>query len=658
MSYLKFNKEELVNLEYSLHREMLCTNRAGSYLSTTLTCCNTRKYHGLLVCPIEEFDGERHVLLSSLDETIVQHDKAFNFGIHRYLGNLYEPRGHKYIVDFKYDPTPTIEYRVGGVHLRKELLMVHNEDQVLIRYTLLDAHSTTLLRLKPYLAFRNAHALCHANVNADVHHKDIANGIASKLYVGFPTLHMQLGKKASFVAVPDWYSNVEYSEEARRGYDCREDLFVPGYFELPIKKGESVVFAASLKEATPAGLGKKFSAEVAKRPEKETFKGCLKNAADQFIVRRGKSTEVVAGYPWFGRWGRDTFIALPGITLSAISSTGSDAKEKIQTCRDVLNTMSGELHGGLFPNIGRDENAAFNSVDAPLWYFWSIQQYEAFTNDREGVWKSYGKKMKAILEAYRSGASYNIRMHDNGLIWAEEPCRALTWMDAIVDGQPVTPRSGYQVEINALWYNAVCYTLELAKEFKDAKFVKDWKHVPELVRSTYEPTFWCEERHHLADYVDGKGQNVFTRPNQIFATSLRYSPISEDRRNSVLDAVARELLTAKGLRTLAPKNPFYEGRYEGNQPTRDKAYHQGTVWPWLIGHFIEGNLKLHGKAYISKAKWIVEQFEEDMNVHGISSIAEVYDGDPPHNPHGCISQAWSVGEVLRAIRLIEEYERL
>jgi predicted glycogen debranching enzyme len=230
-------------------------------------------------------------------------------------------------------------------------------------------------------------------------------------------------------------------------------------------------------------------------------------------------------------------------------------------------------------------------------------------------------------------------------------------MDAIVDGQPVTPRSGYQVEINALWYNAVCYTLELAEEFKDTQLVAAWKDLPELIRKSYEPTFWCKERRHLADYVDRNSQNIFTRPNQIFATSLKYSPISENKRCQVLDAVGRELLTAKGLRTLAPKNPLYEGRYEGNQPTRDRAYHQGTVWPWLIGHYIEGNLKLHGKAFIPKAKWIVEQFEEDMNVYGICSIAEVYDGDPPHNPNGCISQAWSVGETLRAIRLIEEYER-
>lgn len=643
-------------MAYSLHREMLCTNRAGSYMSTTLVCCNTRKYHGLLVSPIEALGGERHVLLSALDETIVQHDQSFNFGIHRYNGGVYEPRGHKYIVDFKYDPTPTIEYRVGGVHLRKELLMVHNEDHVMIRYTLLDAHSNTSLRLKPYLAFRNAHQLSKANVNANVKLNDVANGVSSKMYQGFPDLNMQLSKKAEFVVVPDWYYNIEYTEEQRRGYDFTEDLLAPGFFEVPIKKGESIIFSASLKEITPSSMAKTFDAELAARPEKLSFKTCLKNAADQFIVRCGKDTEVVAGYPWFGRWGRDTFIALPGITLSAISSTGKDAAEKINTCKAVLDTMSNEMRGGLFPNIGKNENAAFNSVDAPMWYFWAIQQYEEATRDRAGVWKAYGPKMKAILEAFRNGVG-NVRMHENGLVWAEQDHKALTWMDAIADGNPVTPRSGYQVEINALWYNAICYTLELAKEFKDTKFTGAWKDLPARICDSYKPLFWVEERQHLADYVDAFGQNVFTRPNQIFATSLKYSPISENRRKLVLEAVTRELLTARGLRTLAPKNPLYQGRYEGDQRTRDNAYHQGTVWPWLLGHYIEGNLKLHGKAFISKAKWIIEQFEEDMNDYGISSICEVYDGDPPHTPGGCISQAWSVGEILRAIRLIEKYEK-
>jgi predicted glycogen debranching enzyme len=651
MSYLQFHKEELVNLEYSLHREMLSTNRAGGYMNTTIVCCNTRKYHGLLVVPIEKFDNQRFVLLSALDETIVQHDKAFNFGIHRYPNSVYEPRGHKYFVDFKYDPTPTIEYRVGGVHLRKELLMVHDANQVLIRYTLLDAHSSTVLRLKPYLAFRNAHGLSRVNINANVHLGKIANGVSSQLYADLPALNMQVSKRNEFVAVPDWYYNIEYFEEQKRGYEHTEDLFVPGFFELPIKKGESIIFSASFKEEATAGLTKKFDAELANHKEKSSFKACLQNAADQFIVRHGNVTQVEAGYPWHSRNERDTFIALPGITLFA--STPEDRAEKINTCKNVLDTMVKDLQNGLFMNTLQQHDA----VDASLWFFWTLQQYEEFTGKREEVWKTYGKSIKSILEALRNGQIEFARMHDNGLLWVEAPHKALTWMNARVNDEPVTPRSGYQVEINALWYNAVCYTLELATEFKDTKFVKAWAAIPALITENYKPKFWCESRKHLADYVDMSGQNIFTRPNQIFATSLKYSPISESRRKLVLDAVTKELLTPKGIRSLAPKNPLYEGRCDGNQASRDRSHFQGAAFPWLLGHYIEGNLKLYGKGFISKAKWIIEHFEEDMNDRGISSISEVYNGDPPQKQRGCISQAWNVGEILRAMALIEKYEK-
>lgn len=648
MEYLKFDKNKLVNLEYSLKREMLSTNRAGGYLSTTIICSNTRKYHGLLVAPIEEFDGDNHVILSTLDETIVKQNESFNLSIHRYPG-IYEPRGHKYITNFEYEPTPAITYQVGNVILKKELLLLHYDEHLLVRYTVLDAQSSIKLRLKPFLAFRPIHKLSKANMDANTKYNTIANGISSKLYLGFPTLFMQLDKKNEFIPTPDWYYSIEYLEEQKRGYDFQEDLFVPGYFEVSLKKGDSVIFSAGFKETAPAGLKKRFNNELEKRPPKNSFVDCLKNSAAQFIVKRGRATEVVAGYPWFGRWGRDTFIALPGLTLSAFG----DAK----TCKDVLDTMSSELKNGLFPNIGKSTNAAYNSVDAPLWYFWAIQQYDYFTKESAEVWKSYGKKMKAILKSYREGASHNIRMHDNGLIWAEEKGKALTWMDAIVFGKPVTPRAGYAVEINALWYNAVCYTLDLAKKFKDTVFVKAWRDVPALIEQSFMPTFWCQERQHLADYVDSEGQNIFTRPNQIFAASLPYAVVNDEIKGKILSVVERELLTPKGIRTLSPKNPLYEGRYEGDQPTRDRAYHQGTVWPWLLGHYVETNFKLYGEAFVTLATQIVNNFEEDMTYYGIGSVAEVYDADPPQEPGGCISQAWSIGELLRIIQMIEHYKK-
>lgn len=300
MAYLKFNKSELVNLEYSLKREVLATNRGGGYMSSTIIGCNTRKYHGLLILPVEEFDGENHVLLSNLDETVIQHGQAFNLGIHKYPGN-YEPRGHKYIIDFEYEPVYTLTYRVGGVLLKKEIVLVHNEAQVLIRYTLLDAHSDTTLRLKPFLAYRNIHSLSKANMMANTKYQEIEQGIRSKLYNGFPALNMQVSKPNDFIATPDWYFNIEYIEEQNRGYDFREDLFVPGYFEFPIKKGESVLFSASIDPAVPGRLKAKFQKLVNERAPRNSCENCMKYSASQFIVKKGKDTEVVAGYPWFGR---------------------------------------------------------------------------------------------------------------------------------------------------------------------------------------------------------------------------------------------------------------------------------------------------------------------------------------------------------------------
>lgn len=647
MAYLKFNKDELVNLEYSLKREVLATNRAGGYMSSTIVCCNTRKYHGLLIVPIEEFNNDNHVLLSSLDETVIQHGQAFNLGIHKYPGN-YEPRGHKYIIDFEYEPIFTLTYRVGGVKLKKEIILVHNEDQVLIRYTLLEAHSETTLRLKPFLAYRNIHSLSKANMMANTRYQEADHGIRSKLYNGFPFLYMQLSKANEFVATPDWYYNVEYTEEQNRGYDYREDLFVPGCFEFPIKKGESVVFSASVEEATVGRLKTKFQNLLEERAPRNSCDNCLKYSASQFIIRRGKDTEIAAGYPWFGTWGRDTFIALPGLTLAG--------NKDIKSCGDVLDTMLRQLNNGLFPNIGKNKNAAYNSADAPMWFFKAIQEYGAALNDNALLWKKYGTKMKNLLTVFRNGVNEYIGMRDNGLIWADEPGKALSWMDAIVDGVPVTPRAGYQVEVNALWYDGVCYTMKLAEEAGDSKFLKEWAGMPEKIKESFVNVFWNDEKGYLADYVDGGGQNVFVRPNQVLACSLEYSPIDDEMKRGVLEVVKQELLTPKGLRTLAPKNPLYEGCYEGDQPTRDRAYHQGTVWPWLLGPYIEANFRLYGEKFIPTAKELLANFEEDMTVYGLCSVPEVYDGNPPQRPNGSISQAWSVGELLRSKALIEKYE--
>ena len=649
MTYLKFDKTKLVNLEYSLSKEILRSNRAGSYASTTIIGCNTRKYHGLLVCPMDNLDGERHVLLSTLDETIIQHGSEFNLGIHKYSGDNYFPKGHKYVRDFEAEYVATTYYRVGGVVLKKESLLVEKEEQILLKYTLVEAHSPTWLRFRPFLAFRNIHTLTHANMDANTRVDFINNGIKIRLYAGYPFLHMQFNKEMEFLQVPDWYHNIEYMEEMKRGYDFKEDLFVPGYFELPIALGEEIIFSGSTKENSPASLKRKWQSEYGKRIPRDSFKNCLLNSAEQFIIKKEKKTEVLAGFPWFGSWGRDTFISLPGITLA----TGN-----VKTFKSVMDTQISKLRGGLFPNMGSDSEPAFNSVDAPLWYFWAMQQYFEEFGDCDEGWGKCGKTIKVILEGFKTGLPFNIKMHDNGLIFAGEQGVALTWMDAVVFGKPVTPRSGYQVEINALWYNALMFSLELARKAKDTHFINQWKSVAELVGKSFIETFWSQEKGFCADYVAGGFKDFAVRPNMVIAAALKYTPLSDEMIKSIIDITRKELLTSKGLRTLSPNDPAYKGIYEGDQQSRDSAYHQGTIWPWLLQFFCEAYLKIYKRSGLSLVKEIYNGFEPDMMEYGIGSIAEIYDGDPPHYPKGAISQAWSVGSLLRIDKMIRKFENL
>lgn len=647
MAYLQFDKTKLINLEYSLNKEVLRSNRAGSYACTTIIGCNTRKYHGLLVSPVEKFGGESFVFLSSLDESIVQHENQFNLGIHKYPGDNYDPKGHKYVRDFEADVTSTTVYHVGGVIFKKEILLVDQEEQVLIRYTLEEAHSPTKLRFKPFLAFRNHHQLSKANMFANTKVVKVGNGVKSKMYAGFPSLYMQFSKDVEFIQVPDWYYNIEYSEEQDRGYDFQEDLYVPGYFETSIKKGESLIFSAALKEQSPATFKRKFTNALSKRIVRNTFKDCLINSAQQFIVRREGKTEIIAGYPWFGAWGRDTFISLPGLTLTL---------DDPATFEEVADTMVNRMKGGLFPNMGGDKSPAFNSVDAPLWFFWSLQQYAKYTELPEKVWKKYEKPIKNILKGYKEGQSFNIQMHNNGLIYAGADGKSLTWMDAVYNGIPVTQRKGYAVEINALWYNAICFSLELAEKAGDKKFVDSWKNYPDQIKGSFVATFWSDEKSYLADYVNGTQKDWSVRPNMIIAAALDYSPLTEEMKKAVIDVVTSELLTPRGLRTLSPKNIDYKGSYEGDHESRDKAYHQGTVWPWLLEPYSTAYLKLHKNSGVSHIKNILYGFEEEMMNHGIGSISEIYNGDPPHQAKGAISQAWSVAALLQMFKLLESYK--
>ncbi len=646
MSFLKFEKSELINLEYALSREVIRSNRAGSYASTTIIGCNTRKYHGLLVCPLEEMGGDHSVLLSTLDATIVQHDKDFNLGIHKYEGDRYVPKGHKYVRDFDATRASYLIYRVGGVVLSREILLVSKAEQVLLRYTLIDAHSDTLLRLSPFLAFRNQHALSKSNLYANTRYRDIPNGIGSRLYEGYPELHMQCSKPSEFVPVPDWYYNIEYMEEQKRGYEFKEDLYVPGYFEMPIKKGESIVFSASTKEVNPGGLKRKFTSELSSRTPLDSFANCLLNSAQQFIVNKKKGTEIISGFPWFGSSGRESFMALPGLTMT----TGD-----LSTSREVIDTMLTRLNGGLFEEGPGWKNRAYPAADTPLWFIWALQQYAIYDPGFD-IWKKYGKAIKSVLEAFRDGSTGIVHMVENGLIYAAQEGRPLTWMDAMVDGIPVTPRKGFVVEINALWYNAVCQALEWAAD-RDRKFVEAWAPLPGEIALSFNEFFWNSQKAYLADYFSDNEKDMSVRPNQVIAVSLKYSPLSIEMKKSILDVVERELLTPRGLRTLSPKNEAYKGVYEGDQRTRDLAYHQGTVRPWLLEHFIKGYLGVHKKSGYQKVKQLYEGFEEALTSGGIGSISEVYDGNPPHLPKGAISQATAVAALLRIGEMIENFNQ-
>ena len=641
MAYLEFKKEELVNLEYSLEREILLTNRAGGYVNTTIVGCNTRKYHGLLVVPIKNFGGEKHILLSTLHETLIQHGQCFNLGITSY-GDVYEPRGHKYIIDFEMDYASTVVYRVGGMKFEKTIMFVRDSEEVLVKYTLLDAHSPTTLRIKPFLAYRNIHSLTKANTNANTRYAAVDNGVAFNMYSGFPSLHLQLNKKNEWVGSPDWYKNVVYKEESRRGFASSEDLFVPGYFEVPIKKGESIILSASTSLCQSKSLKSRFEKEVAKRDNlRNSYDACLKLAADQFVTKIDNEYSICSGYSWDYENLRDSFNALAGLTLY----NNGDAERFERIINSIYKQHKDEILYG--------ENAP----DVALWYARAISQYMSFGATKENLWKKFGKVLTDIMNSYVKGYRNSIWLHENGLLWAQKDGVALSWMNTYVSGLPVCNRYGYQVEVNALWYNALCLIRDLAAANNKPKVAVEAEIIIKKLDENFSKVFWYDQKEYLADFVNDRGQNVYVRPNQLIAVSLPYSPLAEEQKMGVLTVVKKELLTVRGVRTLAPKNPLYKGVYEGDQNSRDIAHYNGCTFPWLLGPYVEAHLILEAKGFAKQAKELLNAFEEDINVHGIGSIAEIYDGDPSHKPHGCISSACSVAEVLRAKYLLNRIKK-
>ena len=642
MSYLKLTEPFLRDLSHAKEKEVLLVNELGAYCSTTISMCNTRKYHGLLAVHQPKIDDQWHILLASLDESILTTNSGFSLAVHQYPG-VHFPEGQQYLQSMTYEAAPRWVYEMNGIRLEKELVLSKNENRLLIKYYLAEAKGTLKLQLRPFLAYRNAHTLRQVVPHNDAEAKQLNNGIEFSMFNQYEPLFFQHSKKGAFVTAPDWYHNIEYQKEKERGYEYNESLFVPGYFEFSLKKGEEFIFSVGLRETNPRMLKRDFQKEKNGWKTLTNFEDCLVNASEQFIMRHNDRTIVVAGWPWFGPWGRDTFIALPGLTLTT---------DKTGLFKGIIDSAIRDLRRGLFPNV----QTSYNSADAPLWFIWALQQYAYHTSNLAGVWEEYGSYLRSILESYRDGTDFNIKARDNGLIWAGDPNYALTWMDAIVDGYPVTPRIGMPVEINALWFNAIYFSLEAAEAAQDNEFIKNWDTYPDKLESAFVDTFWNEGKGYLADYVDDSGAHWEIRPNQIFAVSLPYSPLQGDMDEAVIKIVEQELLTPRGLRTLSPSDPSYKGSYGGDQPNRDRAYHQGTVWPWLLGHYAEACLKVRGKNAVKQVEKLYKGLEPAVVECALGTIPEVYSGDAPHKPGGAIAQAWSVAEALRMKQLINLYK--
>ena len=644
MSYLRFDKTLMTNLEESLQREILRTNKAGAYHCTTIVDCNTRKYHGLLVIPVPNLDDENHVLLSSLDETVIQHGAEFNLGLHKYQGNHFSPNGHKYIREFDCEHIPATTYRVGGVILRKEKIFVHHENRILIRYTLVDAHSATTLRFRPFLAFRSVREYTHENAAVNQEFQLVENGIKTCMYPGYPELFMQLNKKNEFHFEPNWYRGFEYPKEQERGYDFHEDLYVPGYFEVDIKKGESIVFSAGISEVSTRRLKQTFEAEVEDRTPRDSFYHCLKNSAHQFHNRQEGEHYILAGYPWFKCRARDMFISLPGLTL---------ALDEVDEFEDVMKTAEKAIRSFINEEPGRYKIYEMEHPDVLLWAVWALQQYAKETS-REQCREKYGSLLEEIVEYIRQRKHDNLFLHENGLLYANGTDKAITWMNSTVNGHPVIPRTGYIVEFNALWYNALRFVADLAREGGNVILADSLDGQAEITGKSFVEVF-RNEYGYLLDYVDGNMMDWSVRPNMIFAVAFDYSPLDRTQKKQVLDIVTKELLTPKGLRTLSPKSGGYNPNYVGPQIQRDYAYHQGTAWPWLMGFYMEAYLRIYKMSGISFVERQLIGLEDELTIHCIGSLPELFDGNPPFKGRGAVSFAMNVAEILRILKLLSKY---
>ncbi|XPV77814.1 MAG: amylo-alpha-1,6-glucosidase [Desulfovibrio sp.] len=644
-----------MNPEAALRREWLDTNGIGGYASSTIINCHTRKYHGLLVAALKEPRG-KHVLLSKLETSIVSQKDEIYLSTNKYP-NVFHPTGHKFIQEFSLGTYPSITYQFGEHIIRESIHMIHGENTVFIRYELLSTTPQITMRTRPLLAFRGVHKLIRENMHLQPRTYFEKNGFKIAPYDGMPPLYMVTNRMSHFYSAPEWHFNVEYLKEATRGFEYQEDLFSPGTLEFTLRHNFPVIIAASTQPQHPTQLEKKRKCEEERR--KRSFQSCvsdsttrlehhrnnLQYSGEHFLIRNyDNQASITAGYPWFGEWGRDTMIALPGLTL---------CEERMSFGFEVLQTYASLEKDGLLPNFLSQKKAecSYNSVDASLWFFWAVQMHLEYGGSRKDVLQKIYPAMRSIIAAHINNAVPHCYLDEYGFIHAGNNETQLTWMDANAYGKPVTPRNGAPVEINALWYNGLMFIQEFFEEANEsAEFIKQVQELAKNFAKSFPAVFWNPDQNCLYDVVQQGRKDGSIRPNQIFAVSLPYCALEENQQLDVVETVRSHLVTPYGLRTLSPADPKYRPFYEGNADERDSSYHQGLVWPWLTGHFGDAYLK-QAEDKVGAAKFLKDYFKELVvefpSNYGLNSIAEIYNGNPPYKANGCIAQAWSVAEAIR-----------
>src|SRR5882724_11507211 len=650
---IQFNKEICGNLDAALRREWLETNGRGGFAGSTIAGLNTRRYHGLLVAATKPPVG-RVVLLSKMEETLFIDGQPFDLSANRYPGVVH-PQGFRHLKQFRLDPFPVFTYEIEGIEIEKVVFMIYGENSTAVQYELKNNSHPELpknlrLEVRPLIAFRDYHSTTHENgsINSAVEQNP---GVASVTpYQGLPALHLahnadELGNTG------EWHRNFEYDAERERGLDFSEDLFNPLALSFDLRLRHQALVIASTERRDVAQVAEYRQAEIKRRriaatslPVEDAFAQDLAAAADQYIVSRADQKTVIAGYHWFSDWGRDTMIALPGLTLP----TG-----KHEVARSILCTFAQHVDQGMLPNRFPDagDTPEYNTVDATLWFFEAARAYLAYTGDLEFLRDELYPVFADIISWHVRGTRFAIKVDASGLLSSGEPGVQLTWMDAKVGDWVVTPRRGKPVEIQALWYNALCIMEDLARKLGDEASQKRYRNMATVASWSFNRLFWNENTGCLYDVTNGAPPDPSIRPNQIFAVSLTHSMLSPERALSVVEKVKEHLLTPYGLRSLAPSDPQYRGRYAGGPAERDGAYHQGTVWPWLMGPFISAYVKVSEGSEAARhqaSEWLAP-LRDHLADGGLGHISEILDGDAPQQPAGCMAQAWSVAEVLRTL---------